>query len=179
MRVFFCLSLWLCSAPFLGLAQDKAARPAVPPAKLELTPMGAPEPALKYLLEVPAIDKRPGNAAVHYGKIKAEQTAFFASKETSKLILSAMEAPLSELKDGGQYDVLMNLGPIYKNMRAGARSQYVDWQLPCAKCSFRRSCCPKYKRCAIASICVIAGHAYRSRVMTTLAPWKPCKRGWR
>jgi hypothetical protein len=48
-----------------------------PITKLVLHPMAAPRPALRYQLLPPLLDRGPGNAAVLYNKVPAEQYAFF------------------------------------------------------------------------------------------------------
>ena len=66
--------------------------------QLTLTPAMSPLPAMRYELLPKAIDRVPGNAVVHYGKVKSEQNIFFSSKEISDIIQAAEEKPLSELK---------------------------------------------------------------------------------
>lgn len=122
---------------------DPPQKEEVPPNKLALTPQAAPEPALKYLLLPPLIDQRPGNAAVHYGKIKSEQNTFFTSKEILKLVDAAQTVPLSQLKEDSTYDQLINLGPIFSNMQRGARSSMVDWQLPLREAFFTELLLPE------------------------------------
>ncbi len=84
----------------------------------------------QILVATNADGSEAGNAAVHYGKVKSEQTSFFASKETWKQIEIASQCPLEQLKTDASFDSLLGLGPIYGNLRAGARSSTVDWQLP-------------------------------------------------
>lgn len=128
------------SAQDLSLAVNK---PQVPPTKLLLTLRAAPEPALRYLLLPDLIDRLPGNAAVHYGKIKSEQNHFFTSPEIAKMIASAQEVPLTQLKDDPTYDQLVNLGPIFSNMQRGARSAMADWQLPLREVHFTNLLLPE------------------------------------
>lgn len=99
----------------------------LPTTRLKLAPMAAPLPAMKYELLPKAIDRRPGNGAVHYGKVKSEQNAFFSSLDINTKITMAQEKPLGEIKD---LDFLINLGQIYGSLQRGARCQNVDWQLP-------------------------------------------------
>lgn len=124
--VLFLLWMKVASAQIVEPPQ----KTEVPPTTLRLTPCAAPQPKLKYLLLPTIIDQQPGNAAVHYGKVKSEQNYFFTAKEVADAIESAQNVPLSALKDDHSFDQLVNLGPIFNNMQRGARSSYVDWQLP-------------------------------------------------
>lgn len=128
------------SAQEVSLADNN---PQVPPTKLSLSPKAAPEPALRYLLLPDLIDRLPGNAAVHYGKIKSEQNHFFTSPEIAKIIASAQEVPLAQLKADHAYDQLVNLGPIFSNMQRGARSAMADWQLPLREVHFTNLLLPE------------------------------------
>lgn len=119
------LSTWLsCTQPLS--AQEAPAETT----HLTITPAKPPLPAMKYELLPKAIERVPGNAAVHYGKVKSEQTIFFSSKEISDMIQSAQEQPLSELKTNAKLDFLTNLGAIYASLKRGARCADADWQLP-------------------------------------------------
>ena len=133
-RIEFYLMIIVCCAATANAQEaptlDAGKKAEVPPDKLLLTAQPAPEPRLKYLLLPPLIAQRTGNAAVYYGKIKSEQNSFFTSKEVAKLIATAQTETLSELRANPAYDQLINLGPIYTNMRLGACSTMVDWQLP-------------------------------------------------
>ncbi len=119
------LSVWF------GCTQPLNAQEAPPETtRLTITPAPSPLPAMKYELIPKAIDRVPGNAAVHYGKVKSEQNVFFSSKEISDLIQFAQEKPLSELKENTQLDFLINSGAIYASLKRGARCATADWQLP-------------------------------------------------
>jgi hypothetical protein len=119
------LSTWFGYSPML-----KAQEGPVEITRLTLTPTKSPLPAMKYELLPKAIDRVPGNAAVHYGKVKSEQNIFFSSKEVSNKIQLAQEQPLSELKTNADLDFLTNMGAIYASLKRGARCESVDWQLP-------------------------------------------------
>ena len=132
-----CRFVGLAIGAFLSFMQILVAQeatvggqPSVAPTRLMLTPMKLPQPAMKYELLPKAIDRLPGNAAVHYGKVKSEQNYFFSSKEVAKTIELAQARPLNELKDNKEFDVLLNLGAIYSSLKRGARCEQADWQLP-------------------------------------------------
>ena len=44
--------------------------------KIRLHPQAAPVPSLKYRLLPTRLEQNRGNAAVHYGKVTAEEMAF-------------------------------------------------------------------------------------------------------
>lgn len=104
-----------------------AAEPA-PPVKLTLYPAPQPIPALKYRLLPGRLDQRPGNAAVHYGKVTAEETRFFSSREMLDNIANWQETPLDELRDGKIN--LPTRDGIESSIRRGAHCRTCDWQLP-------------------------------------------------
>ena len=131
-RIFgWALSAYL-SCVQMSLAQEATveSQPSATPTRLRLTPMRPPQPAMKYELLPKAIDRKPGNAVVHYGKVKSEQNNFFSSKEVAKTIELAQERPLSELKTKAEFDVLLKLGMIYSSLKRGAQCEHADWQLP-------------------------------------------------
>ncbi len=125
--VVFCAAVavkagWLPAAA----AQDDP----FPPVKVVLHPAAEPRPAMKYRLFPDVLDRIPGNAAVIYGKVKAEQTPFFSDKDLWDKILKQLEAPLAELrKDKGRGDPF-TWGTISDRLDRAARCQYCDWQLP-------------------------------------------------
>ena len=104
-----------------------------PPVKVVLHPAAEPRPALKYRLLPDVLDRKPGNAAVVYGKVKAEQEGFFVDEELwEKVNDYAMKAPLADLrKEKGAWrgHVTERGGPFYFLDRA-ARCQFCDWQYP-------------------------------------------------
>ena len=98
------------------------------PVKLTLHPAPQPIPALKYRLLPGRLDQQPGNAAVHYGKVTAEETRFFSSREMLENIDRWQETPLEELRDG-QVNLPTSSG-IEGSIRRGAHCRVCDWQLP-------------------------------------------------
>jgi len=136
--LYFLAGVLLVLAPSLpagqaALAQSLAGgkRPEedeVPTVKLVLHPAAEPRPALKYLLLPPVIDRRPGNAAVLYGKVTAEQQQFFGDKELWEKIVKWIDTPLKSFPKEEARGPLSG-GP-FKFLDRAARCEYVDWQLP-------------------------------------------------
>lgn len=94
-----------------------------------IQPQLQPSPALKYRLLPKFIDERQGNAAVYYGKVQAEQIAFFSNQELQMNIINLIDAPLEDVKDSPH-------GPtacpdnIYAQLRNAALCDHCDWQIP-------------------------------------------------
>ena len=101
------------------------------PVQIVLHPAGPTRPALKYQLLPTLYERRPGNAVVFYGRVKAEQKAFFNSKEIWDNIYRALDAPLEEVRD--MEHILRSHahdGPIFRYMEQGGQCEYADWQYP-------------------------------------------------
>jgi hypothetical protein len=103
------------------------AEPALP-VKLTLYPSPQPIPALKYRLSPGRLDQKPGNAAVYYGKVTAEEMRFFSNREMLDNIDRWQQSPLAELRDGQVS--LPTSGAIEGSIRRGAHCRFCDWQLP-------------------------------------------------
>lgn len=119
---FMLLALLVCG----GLAQAQSDDSQT----MSLSPAAEALPALKHQLLPPLIDRINGNAVVYYGKVPAEQTAFFASREIWDRVYRVPEMTLAEIAGD---DVLRNAtrdSSIFGFMRLGARCQYADWQIP-------------------------------------------------
>ncbi len=116
-----------------------AQSPPEPPKAIKITlhPMAAPRPALKYRLLPSILDTRPGNAAVLWNRIPAEETRYFNElyKEggTLEKIDQWMQIPLADSREkefrAKHPEIEMNLG-IYRDMARAARFESCDWQLP-------------------------------------------------
>lgn len=117
--IFACLTACTVST----LAADEANEPI----KLTLHPMAEPQPALKYRLLPEFIDRKPGNAAVYYGKVTAERQAYFGSsgREWRDKVLRWINTPLEELLEEEAY---VPVDPIF--LRQAARCSTCDWQFP-------------------------------------------------
>lgn len=105
------------------------------PVRLVLHPAPATRPALKYQLLPTLYERRPGNAVVFYGRVQAEQTAFFRSDEIWKNIYRALEAPLEEVRDM-EHILRSQDGPIFKNLERGGQCEDSDWQYPAKEDGF-------------------------------------------
>lgn len=96
-------------------------------AKIAVYPAAAPSPALKYQLLPTLVDRRPGNAAVDYGKVTAEQTAFFGNQQLQEKIGKWLQGPLDQFpKD----EVRKEFQPPLHFLRLASRRESCDWQLP-------------------------------------------------
>ena len=125
----------LCAAVAVQTAWGKAAaaeEDPYPPVKVVLHPAAEPKPALKYRLFPDILDRKPGNAAVVYGKVTAEQYGVFGDKEFWEKIPKAMSTPLAELRKDKDVRRIVGYGKggIFDYLDRAARCQYCDWQLP-------------------------------------------------
>ncbi|MFC1596580.1 hypothetical protein ACFL5Q_01355 [Planctomycetota bacterium] len=105
------------------------------PVRIVLHPAPATRPVLKYQLLPTLYERRPGNAVVFYGRVKAEQTAFFNSEEIWENIYEALKAPLEELRDK-EHILRAQDGPIFRNLERGAQCESSDWQYPAEEDGF-------------------------------------------
>lgn len=97
--------------------------------KITLHPMGESRPALAHRLLPTMPDLIPGNAAVHYGKVTAEQIRLFSNDEKWNQINQWSSTPLEELR---RDDALKQLRfvIVYDQLRRASRCKTCDWQLP-------------------------------------------------
>jgi hypothetical protein len=105
------------------------------PIKLTLRPQAESKPALKYQLLPGFMDQIPGNAAVYYGKVMAEQQTFFDFKNRAlwdKIEDVWQEMPLGELKKETINFPKLSIAFLEQ----GARCKYCDWQLPIREVPF-------------------------------------------
>ena len=112
-----------------GAAAQSAGNDEPPAVRFVLYPSAEPRPALKYQFLPGILDRRPGNAAVHYGKVTAEQMAFFTNAELWKNIHKWMNAPLEDLRRDDVYRQT-RWGSIYDTLERAARCENCDWDLP-------------------------------------------------
>ena len=101
---------------------------------LVLDPAPAPVPALKYQLLPTMYERRPGNAAVFYGRVKAERAAFFADRELWKTVNQALEAPLEEVRK--MEGLLKYETWVPKDLERAGQCASCDWQYPLAEDGF-------------------------------------------
>ena len=100
-----------------------------PTLTLVLHPAPEPRPALKYQFLPTVLERHHGNAAVYYGKVTAEQIAFFSDNELWKKINEWSDAPLAELREAKRSGEC----PLPKDLfmlNWAARCDTCDWELP-------------------------------------------------
>ncbi len=107
--------------------------------KITLHPMAETRPALKYPLLPPFLDRRPGNAAVHWNRLSVERTSFFnglyKAGGTWEKAEKWMAIPIGDPHEKEfrtkepAIDQLLRSGP-YSDMDYAARFESCDWELP-------------------------------------------------
>ena len=105
-----------------------ASKDAPETVKLVLHPATEPRPALKYHLFPPLPDRRPGNAAVLYGKVTAEQTQFFGNQKLWEKIVEWVDMPLEKLPREEVRKAAQGFNVDF--LDRAARRESVDWELP-------------------------------------------------
>ena len=80
-------------------SEGRASDEKDPTIQIVLHPAGEPRPALKYHLLPPFLERRPGNAAVHYLKVPHEQHRLFCDGQFWDEICKLIETPLEELRN--------------------------------------------------------------------------------
>lgn len=134
------LAAWKCD--------EAIAAPAKPPKESEtahvtLYPAPEPHPALKYELLPPFLERRPGNAAVWWNRIPAEQQVLLkkASEqwESRETVLTRwLEMPVGTPQEKAYRKselakvvwLLRDQNRIYGDMERAARFEHCDWELP-------------------------------------------------
>jgi len=137
LRWSYLLLVWLAMSPAAALSQVASVAPAKPAAakdepetvKLVLHPAPEPRPAMKYFLYPPLLERRPGNAAVLYGKVTAEQQQFFGNKELWEKILKWVDMPLDKLPKPEMHKWL-DAGSYFRFLDRAARQESADWEVP-------------------------------------------------
>jgi hypothetical protein len=94
--------------------------------RLNVQPMRAPKPALKYLLLPEVREMNPGNAAQWYVRCFAEQRNFFFSKEGTEQRARYLAMPLAEL---AAQKVRNYGGSALTQADWAARLDTIDWQV--------------------------------------------------
>ncbi|MBN1910094.1 MAG: hypothetical protein JW818_10170 [Pirellulales bacterium] len=97
--------------------------------RLTLHPAKEPRPALKYRFTVALRDRLPGNAAVYYGGVKAEQDYLFRNDEFNTRQSEWTRAPLAELRSDNVKNA-WNFTWVFQTLDRAARCAQCDWQLP-------------------------------------------------
>ena len=109
--------------------------------KITLYPAAAPVPALKYQLLPPFLERRPGNAALHYLKTPCEGESLFGDGEFWDTACKWAEMPLPELRKARDADQRTqekrflwlgngNPGWMLGEIERGARRESCDWDIP-------------------------------------------------
>lgn len=93
---------------------------------LELQPMPAPVPALKYQLLPELAEMQPGNALPMYLKCFCEQNNFFYNKEVVAERERLIACPLADIKKGSLKGYG---GSATRNADYAARMEFIDWNL--------------------------------------------------
>ncbi|HUT92253.1 MAG TPA: hypothetical protein VMY37_22350 [Thermoguttaceae bacterium] len=110
--------------------------------RLTVHPAAEPRPALKYQLLPRFLDRTPGNAAVDYGKVAAEQSAVFGNDEWwEENWTKRMESPLAELR-GEKLELPM----IFETLDRAARRERCGWQVPIREGNFYRVLLPEVQQ---------------------------------
>ena len=110
--------------------------------RLTVHPAAEARPALKYQLLPRFLDRTPGNAAVDYGKVSAEQNAVFGNdKWWEENWTKRVEAPLADLR--GQK---LELPLIFGTLDRAARRERCDWQVPIREGNFYRVLLPEVQQ---------------------------------
>jgi hypothetical protein len=126
MRALICLLAGVAACvPNGACAQPPAER--TPSIKIALYPAAEPVPALKYQLLPPMIERRPGNAAVLYGKVTAEQNAFFGNQKLWENILQWLDVPFDKFP---KEQVRKEFQPPLHFLKTATRCESCDWDLP-------------------------------------------------
>jgi hypothetical protein len=119
----------------------------IPTVKIILYPTAEPRPALKYQLLPPLIERKPGNAAVYYNRITAEQAPLFGSGSIWQELQECLEVPLSELREDEEARKTIGiLRLVLEDLDRAARSQYCDWQLPIREGEFYAMRIPEFQQ---------------------------------
>jgi hypothetical protein len=154
------MTMWLPSVAFGQTAypwgapvenSEKANREQA--VQIVLHPAAAPRPALKYQLLPPFLDRRPGNAAVWWNRIPADQThfftSFFAPKGPYDKIYQWLQIPVNsprekEFREKELGNSLLTIRHLhfFPDMERAARFESCDWELPVREGGYIAMCIP-------------------------------------
>ena len=180
MKRYLGISLLITVIVAAAAACGRAAEPDPnPPIKIVLYPAREPRPALKYQLLPPLLERRPGNAALHYLKVPHEQTQLFADGAFWTTMGNWAEMPLPELRkaaggEGKQYAWIVNPSGIFDSLERGARCESCDWEIPIREKIPTRSSCPTFRRTANRPGFWRRGRGCRSPTAGTMRPSERC-----
>jgi len=120
--------------------------------KLVLHPAPEPRPALKYQLLPPFPDRRPGNAAVWWNRLPAEQNRYFSDlyKEGGvwEKVEKWMEVPVGDPKEKELRAKARGFENerLFADMARAARFETCDWQLPIREGGFMTLLLPEMQQ---------------------------------
>jgi hypothetical protein len=98
--------------------------------KIVLHPMAEPRPALKYKLLPPFIELKPGNAAVFYNKLIAEDLTLFGNNEMWDKAGEWEGIPVAKLRDEKVRSVIRDWTRKINEIKRASQCEYCDWQVP-------------------------------------------------
>jgi hypothetical protein len=103
--------------------------------RITIYPAPEPQPALRYQLLPPMLERIPGNAAVHYGKLTAANIRFLSDPQLLETASNWSSTPLAnlrrqEVRASAYYRSIRNLPGLYDQLQRAARCEQCDWQLP-------------------------------------------------
>jgi hypothetical protein len=99
--------------------------------KIVLHPMAEPRPALKYKLLPEFIDLKPGNAAVFYNKLTAQDNAlFYENQEMWDKALDWADSPKSKIPDETVRSMILGWTRKINEIKRASQCEYCDWQVP-------------------------------------------------
>ena len=124
-------------------AEDRSEKEKWKKAQIVLYPAAEPQPCLKYQLLPPFLERRPGNAAIHYLKVPHDQHNLFGNWSFWDAVMQWITMPLPELRKArdaarskkdssyspcwlGEDNPGWMMGEIYR----GARCESCDWDIP-------------------------------------------------
>lgn len=113
--------------------------------RITVHPAAEARPALEYHLLPPFLDRTPGNAAVHYGKVTAEQAFFFGNKELQEKIFEWTQTPLDELPCDEVRGIVQSPF-IFGSLQRAARCEHCDWLLPIREGDFYSMLLPEVQQ---------------------------------
>lgn len=132
-RIGICIAAWMFLIPLAAQGQDAAKEEAkIQTIKIVLHPMPEPRPALKYKLLPRFIDLKPGNAALFYDRLTAQDHALFFENEElwGKALDWADESPISKLTDEKVRSLIIGWTRKIDEIKRASQCEYCDWQVP-------------------------------------------------
>lgn len=114
------------------------------PLQLLLQPAAEPEAALTYRLLPPALDLRPGNAAVLYNKLAIEYPGKGGDRrEVGDRMSDWLALPLAELPIDEVRAFLKSSRELLDDLHMAARRRTCDWELPLGERDYLSTALPE------------------------------------